>query len=75
MEGKTRFIIQVNETYYVTTGPLLVYDPERSEKQEHRDGYVEVATRFKKIREEGDAVFKAVRLIDDGFSVVNACEE
>lgn len=75
MESKTRFIIQVNETYYVTTGPLLAYDPQAAKTQEQRDGYVEVAARFKLIREECDEVYKAVRLVDDSFSAASFAEE
>lgn len=75
MDGKSRFIIQVNETYYVTTGPLLVYDPAASATPAHREGYVEVAARFKKIREESCEVYQAVRLADDSFSAASFAEE
>lgn len=74
MDGKSRFIIQVNETYYVTTGQLLVYDP-GAETPAHREGYVDVAARFKKIRQESGEVYTAVRLVDDSFAAANVAVE
>ena len=75
MDEKTRFIIQVDETFYVTTGPLMVFDPSKLTTDEHRAAYVDVAARFKMAREECDQVYRAVKVIDDGFSVVMMAEE
>lgn len=75
MESKTRFIIQVNETYYVTTGPLLAYDPAEAKTDEHRAAYVDIANRFKTVREECEHVYKAVKLVDDSFCAISFAEE
>lgn len=75
MDKNIRFIIQVDETYYVTDGPLIAYDPSLAKTDDHRTAYVEMATRFKMIREECDQVYKAVKLIDDSFCAIVMAEE
>jgi len=72
--GKRRFIIEVDGVYYMTTGPLLVYDASRSKENKHKaDGAEEVRKKFESV--EPSARYSAVEVTDADFAAANHSTE
>ena len=69
-----RFIIQVGETYYMTSGPLLVYDAGKSKDNKHKaDGAEEVRKKFESV--DASARYSAVEVTDSSFAAANFSTE
>jgi len=69
-----RFIIQVGETYYMTTGPLLAYDASQSKgNKKQEEGAAEVAKKFAAVDES--ARYAAVEVTDSDFAAANFATE
>lgn len=69
-----RFIIQVGETYYMTSGPLLVYDADSAKGNKHQsDGVEEVRKKFDSV--DASARYSAVEVNDADFAAANVSSE
>jgi hypothetical protein len=68
----TRFLINKNGTYYLTTGRLLKYDPAQARgKPKQEEGVREVEKEFKRIRDLPHTFYEAVEVTSDEFSPIN----
>lgn len=69
-----RFIIQVGDTYYMTSGPLLAYDRSKSKgNKQQEDGAEEVAKKFAAV--DASARYSAVEVTDANFAAANFATE
>ena len=69
-----RFIIQVGDVYYMTSGPLLVYDAGKSKDNKHKaDGAEEVRQKFEAV--DASARYSAVEVDDADFAAANFSTE
>lgn len=72
--GKRRFIIEVDGVYYMTSGPLLVYDADKSKgNQQMADGAEEVAKKFNSV--DSASRYSAVEVTDANFAAANYTTE
>lgn len=69
-----RFIIQVGETYYMTSGPLMVYDAGNTKGNKHKaDGVEEIRKKFESV--DASARYSAVEVKDADFAAANVSSE
>lgn len=67
-----RFMIQVDDVYYLSTGPFLTYDPKEVKGDPKKDkGVKEVQKKFKEIKDSPNTWYVAVRIKDSSFEAVN----
>lgn len=73
--AKRRFIVQVGDTYFMTQGKHLVYDPKEAKTKEQEEGIKKVAAKFQEIHDQPHTWYKAVCLTDGDFSASNSSDE
>ena len=72
---KTRFLIQKDGVYYLTTGKLLTYDEGAAEGNEQKKKDVEwIKSEFKRIHDAPCTWYRAVQMDDDDISAINTGE-
>jgi hypothetical protein len=71
----TRFLINKNGVYYLTTGRLLEYDRAAARGNPQKEAGVDhVAREFKRIRDLPHTWYEAVEVSDSSFSPINTGE-
>ena len=71
-----RFIIEVDGVYYMTDGPLLVYDDKDAKDREHvKSGIKLVKDHFKKIKESPDTWYYAVEVKEADFAAAHSSKQ
>lgn len=68
----TRFLINKDGVYYLTTGKLLEYDPEAARGNPEKEaGVAHVEREFNRIKDLPHTWYQAVQISDSSFSPVN----
>ena len=77
-----RFVIKVGDTYYMTNGALLVYDPKEAQKQTNKawkaamtKGVADMAQKFQEVHDAPNTWYPAVDFSDVAFSGVNTGDD
>ena len=67
----TRFMINKNGVYYLTTGRLLKYDPAEAKNEQQQRGLEEVRRKFDEIRNQPHTWYESVEVSDSSFGPLN----
>ena len=67
----TKFLINKNGVYYLTTGKLLKYDKAEAKTAEHKKGIEEVEQTFERIKNEPHTWYQAVEVKSATFGPMN----
>lgn len=67
----TRFLINKNGVYYLTTGKLLKYDPGAARNQAQKEDVAHVEREFARIRDLPHTWYQSVEVTDSDFSPIN----
>lgn len=78
----TRFVIKVGDTYYMTNGKLLVYDPKEAQKQPDQawkaameKGVQDMAKKFQEVHDSPNTWYPAVDFSEVAYSGVNTGDD
>lgn len=67
----TKFIINKDGVYYLTTGRLLKYDRAEAKTEHEKKGVDEVKKKFEDIENQPHTWYRSVELTDSNFSPMN----
>ena len=67
----TKFIINKNGVYYLTTGRLLKYDPAEAKNEQQKKGVEDVKKKFTEIENQPHTWYRSVELGDSDFEAMN----
>lgn len=67
----TKFIINKNGVYYLTTGRLLKYDPAQAKNEQQKKGVEDVKKKFAEIESQPHTWYRSVELSDSNFEAMN----
>ena len=67
----TKFLINKNGVYYLTTGRLLTYDPSKAKDEREKEGCEKVKKKFDEIRNAPCTFYEAVEITAADFGPLN----
>jgi hypothetical protein len=67
----TRFLINKNGVYYLTTGKLLKYDKNEAKDDKQKKGFEETEEMFGQIRDQPHTWYQAVEIKSAKFGPMN----
>jgi hypothetical protein len=70
----TRFLIEQNGVYYLTSGKLLRYDPDEAQTDQHKQGVAKVKAEFQRLHDLPHTWYKAVEVKDASFAAINTAQ-
>ena len=70
----TKFLINKNGVYYLTTGRLLTYDSARAKNEREKEGCEKVKKKFDEIRNAPCTFYESVEISESNFGPLNTGE-
>jgi len=67
----TKFLINKDGVYYLTTGRLLKYDPAEATSDQQKKGLDEVKRKFAEIEAQPHTWYRSVEIKSSSFSAMN----